>query len=164
MKQTARKEIEKTTKKVTEKEQIDQLAEKISEVQIEELPDDEILVLGKLPEKPKSSEVVEKKPVVEKPKKKSIPTPKIEPLMPSTETPEEIVSYFRNQHIILALNFGFLFKFVTSFLTNKISQNIRNLSPHIRLNIVWFLIKMLLGCGVLISYFYHLDEWWESLN
>ena len=125
MKQTARKEIEKTTKKVTEKEQIDQLAEKISEVQIEELPDDEILVLGKLPEKPKSSEVVEKKPVVEKPKKKSIPTPKIEPLMPSTETPEEIVSYFRNQHIILALNFGFLFKFVTLFLTNKISQNIR---------------------------------------
>ena len=96
MKQTARKEIEKTTKKVTEKEQIDQLAEKISEVQIEELPDDEIQVLGKKTEKPKISEVEEKKLVVEKRKKKSIPTPNIEPLMPSTETPEEMVSQNRS--------------------------------------------------------------------
>jgi hypothetical protein len=104
VKQPVRQEVEKVTKKVVQREQIDELTGKIAEVQIEaspevDLPEDEIPAFGEKLEKPRVSEVpvvtkkaAEKKPVLEKAKKKSIPTPVIEPLMPSTETPEEMVS------------------------------------------------------------------------
>ena len=75
-------------------QQIEELAEKIAEVEIEadeeSVPEEEIEEVTKIPdviEKPKAVE-----PKVEKPKKKVVPTPKIEPLMPSTESPEEMVS------------------------------------------------------------------------
>ena len=120
-------------------QQIEDLAEKIAEVEIEadeeSVPEEEIEEVTKIPdaitekpvevipkpkapeeikpkvekpkptpeakvEKPKVVEEVKPKvekpkdvePKVEKPKKKVVPTPKIEPLMPSTESPEEMVS------------------------------------------------------------------------
>ena len=77
-----KKEAQTVAQKVVEEqEEIEKLAQKISEVTIETEEEEE---LPREPEKPKAEE--------KKPKKKSITAPKIEPLVPSTESPEEMVS------------------------------------------------------------------------
>jgi len=68
-------------------EEVEELAQKISEVSFESEEEEE----EEEPEKPK---VEEKRPKIDekKPKKKPVQAPKIEPLMPSAESPEEMVS------------------------------------------------------------------------
>jgi hypothetical protein len=106
--------VKKTTKKVGEKKEIEELSKQISQVKIETHEEEESFPEAeeaevveeekpKVIEEEKPKAVEEKKPKVveekkakveEKPKKKSVSTPKIEPLIPSTETPEEIVSIY----------------------------------------------------------------------
>ncbi len=87
VKQKGKKESQTVAQTVAERkiEEVEELAQKISEVSFESEEEEEE------PEKPK---VEEKRPKVEekKPKKKPVPVPKIEPLMPSAESPEEMVS------------------------------------------------------------------------
>ena len=86
VKQKVKKEAQTVAQKVVEEqEEIEKLAQKISEVTIETEEEEE---LPREPEEPKPEPKAEEK----KPKKKSISAPKIEPLVPSTESPEEMVS------------------------------------------------------------------------
>ena len=64
-----------------DEEELEELTEKLSKVEIE-----------KVQENPKVEE--------KKPKKKSVPTPKIEPLIPGSESAEDMVSEYRKNSIL----------------------------------------------------------------